>query len=129
MKYAFIKANTGLCSVRIMADQLKVSTSAYYRWLQEPKSKRALYYERLDNLITKIFWDHKARYGSVRITQDLKVFHGINAKRQTVAARMETLNLIAKARRKFKATILSLFLNINLLLHKDIASLAVLRYM
>ena len=87
-----------------MADQLKVSTSAYYRWLQEPKSKRALYYERLDNLITKIFWDHKARYGSVRITQDLKVFHGINAKRQTVAARMETLNLIAKARRKFKAT-------------------------
>lgn len=87
-----------------MADQLKVSTSAYYRWLQEPKSKRALYYERLDYLITKVFWDHKARYGAVRIAQDLKLFHGVNVKRQTVAARMEILGLIAKARRKFKAT-------------------------
>ena len=44
-----------------------------------------------------------SRYGSTRITIELKA-RGISCTRHRVSERMKFLNLVAKARRRFKAT-------------------------
>ena len=47
--------------------------------------------------------EHKGRYGSPRITDEL-IDRGIAGSENRVCARMKTLNLRAKAKRKFKMT-------------------------
>ena len=55
-----------------MSEAFGVSVSAYYRWLQNPISKRQMRQNQIDALIRKVFEKHKSRYGCTRITEDLK---------------------------------------------------------
>ena len=87
-----------------MAEQLDVSSSNYYRWCHQPLSLREQNRNNHDRLITQIFDEHLARYGAVRIAQELLETHGIQLKRQTVSKHMARLGLVPKARRKFKVT-------------------------
>lgn len=57
----------------------------------------------LDDRILALFKYHKGRYGSPRITKDLKA-EGIDCSENRVARRMNELMLQAKAKRKFKVT-------------------------
>ena len=54
-------------------------------------------------MIRNIFIEHKSRYGSTRIFKELKS-KGIRCTRLRISKRMKAMNLVAKARRKFKAT-------------------------
>lgn len=54
-------------------------------------------------MINIVFYEHKNRYGSTRITKELKM-RGIKCTRAMVAQRMLQMNLIPKAKRKFKVT-------------------------
>ena len=54
-------------------------------------------------MLKDIFNEHKSRYGSTRIFKELKEV-GIPCTRARISARMQDMNLIAKASRKFKVT-------------------------
>jgi putative transposase len=54
-------------------------------------------------MIKEVFYEHKCRYGSTRICKELQDI-GIKCTRTRIAERMKHLNLIAKARRKFKVS-------------------------
>jgi len=80
-----------------------VPKTIYYAWVSTPFSKRQKQTEDLDEMIKVIFYEHKCRYGSTRIAIELKA-RGVPCTRFRVSERMRALNLIPKARRKFKAT-------------------------
>lgn len=86
-----------------MCKILKVSKTGYYQWLHNPVGKREQQTVILDNLIKKIFYEHKSRYGSTRIYKELKS-RKISCTRKHVSMRMKSMNLVAKARRKYKVT-------------------------
>lgn len=88
---------TALCKV------VDVSTSAYYRWLQEPTSKRQANDQRLDKAIVTIFNQHKARYGATRIYRTLKD-EGWQVTEERVSRRMKVMGLASKAARKYTVT-------------------------
>ncbi len=50
---------------------MKVSRSGYYRWLDRPKSARALRREFVEQQVTDTYSNYKARYGAPRIAQEL----------------------------------------------------------
>lgn len=49
-----------------------VSTSAYYRWLKTPISKRQVNDNQLDTAIVTIFNEYEARYGATRVHRTLQ---------------------------------------------------------
>jgi len=55
-----------------MCKVLKVSRSCYYRWYSGGISKRELENIEFTKLIKKIFYESKQRYGSPRITAELR---------------------------------------------------------
>lgn len=87
----------------MMCKILKVSKSKYYNWLNKPLGKQKQRMRDLDLMIRSIFIEHKGRYGSTRIYHELKS-QGISCTRSTIAKRMQIMNLVAKAKRKFKVT-------------------------
>lgn len=82
---------------------LSVERSGYYAWLKRKPSQRQLENERLDHKITVIFNTHLGRYGSHRITKELRA-QGESCSKNRVARRMQYQGLRAKAKKKFKAT-------------------------
>lgn len=103
MKYAMIKANTSLYSIRMMCRILSVSTSGYYDWLERPPSLQSQENNQLAQKIKHIFEEEKARPGAIRIAKRLKA-EGYSVGRHRVAKIMQSLGLRAKAAKKFKAT-------------------------
>lgn len=87
----------------MLCDTLGIPKSVYYDWLKSPFGKRKERIDGLDEKIKAIFYEHKGRYGSMRIFNQLKQ-NGVSCTRNMVAKRMEELNLVAKAKRKFKIT-------------------------
>jgi hypothetical protein len=55
-----------------MCRVLKESRSGYYRWLKRKPSRRKLDNQRLDAEIREIYEQSKGRYGSPKITQELR---------------------------------------------------------
>jgi len=88
--------------IKKMSEVLKVSRSAYYKWLKE-KESRLSSKTYLDQPILESFEKSKRTYGSPRIWEDLKN-QGIETSKSTIARRMQTLEISPKRKRKFKAT-------------------------
>lgn len=103
MKYLFVEEHRSEFAVAKMANVLDISTSGYYTWRVEPVGKRENENLVLADKITKIFVDSKSRYGSPRITEELKKGN-VQCSRKRVAKIMRYEGLRAKAARKFKAT-------------------------
>ena len=103
MKYAFIKQHKDEYSIILMCQVFCVSRSGYYEWLNRKPSLRELKNNALDSKIISIFSRHKGRYGSPRITVELKK-EGVNCSFNRVSRRMRLLNLKALAKKKFKVT-------------------------
>jgi len=86
-----------------MCQVLNVSKSGYYKWTKRTPSTRDKENEVMLTKIKAIFKKHKGRYGSPRITRELKK-NGDTCNKKRVAHIMRDNHLKAKARRKFKAT-------------------------
>lgn len=83
-----------------------VSRSGYYRFLKEHQGKREQEEAELLKEITRIFYDHKKRYGSPRVYEELKTI-GIQCSKNKVAKIMKTNKLVAKTPKKWKGKKLS----------------------
>jgi len=103
MRYRFIEQHKKVWPVYLMCEVLKVSRSGYYEWRERPPSDRQRSNEALDQEIKTIFDDHRQRYGSPRIADELKD-RGIECSENRVARRMQSLELRAIQARKFKVT-------------------------
>ena len=67
-----------------MCRVMKVSTSGYYKWNKKIPSKRDLYNEFLVREIRQVYLSSKKRYGSPRITKEIKM-QGIKASQPLIA--------------------------------------------
>ena len=86
-----------------MCRVLQVSRSGYYRWLKRKPSPRQLDNQRLDAEIREIYDASKQRYGSPKITQELRD-RGRKVGKNRVARRMRQAGLRSKTRRKYRVT-------------------------
>ncbi len=90
-------------SIVRMASALNVHRGGYYKWTKHPITKRELENIQLTKMIKGIFFEYKHRYGSPRISKELKE-QGITCSKNRVCKLMKKENLIPRARRKFKVT-------------------------
>jgi len=103
VKYEFILNNLHQGSISAWCRVLNVSRQGFYSWLKRPLSSRAIANQQLDSKIKETFEQHKARYGSIRLTEELKS-QGETASQNRVAKRMKVMQLKAKQAKKFKVT-------------------------
>ena len=82
---------------------LGVSRSWHYKWSGRGLPPRAARRERLKAEIGRLFGAHEGKYGSPRITADLKDA-GWAVSKNTVAALMREMGLAARPKRKRRAT-------------------------
>jgi putative transposase len=82
---------------------LGVSRSWFYRWAGGWLAPRAARRERLKAEVRRLFAAHEGKYGSPRITADLREA-GWAVSKNTVAAVMRELGLAARRKKKRKAT-------------------------
>lgn len=103
MKYAFIRSELTLYPVKLSCRVLEVREQGYYQWL---KVNRDLKAKRQANLLVKIrriFFQHKQRYGSPRVHQELKRL-GVRCSENRVARLMREDGLCAKGAPKGRKT-------------------------
>jgi len=86
-----------------MCRVLQVSRSGYYRWLKHKPSQRELENQSLDAEIREIHDGSKGRYGSPKITRELRA-RGRKVSKNRVARRMRKAGLRSKVRRKYRVT-------------------------
>lgn len=103
MKYVFIKDHQPEFSTVLMCELMRVSRSGFYAWLTRKTSKRDQANAMLDIKIKSVFIKNKQRYGSPRITRELKKQNEM-CSHTRIARRMKVLNIKAIAKRKFKVT-------------------------
>jgi putative transposase len=89
------------CAVSCRA--LGVSRSWFYKWKDGALPPRAARRERLRAEVARLFRLHRGRYGSPRITADLKAA-GWRVSENTVAALMRELGLAARRNKRRRAT-------------------------
>jgi transposase InsO family protein len=82
---------------------MKVSGSGYYKWLHKEPSAREKYNEFLKGEIRQAYEKSKRRYGSPRITAELRN-KGIRVSQPLTAKLMRKENIRSIVRRKFKVT-------------------------
>ena len=90
-------------SVLEMCRVLEVSRSGYYRWLKRKPSQREIDNNRLDAEIREIYDSSKGRYGSPKVTRELRD-RGRKVGKNRVAKRMREAGLRSKVRRKYRVT-------------------------
>jgi putative transposase len=72
MRYAYIRANSGIWPVRRLCDLLEVHPSGYYAWRQRPRSPRAIVNAHLTGLIKQFWLESGGVYGYRKIYSDLR---------------------------------------------------------
>ena len=86
-----------------MCRVMKVSVSGYYKWLTKPTSAREEYNKYLTKEIHHVYKTSRRRYGSPRITKELKM-RGIRASQPLVAKLMRNEQIRSIIKKKFKVT-------------------------
>lgn len=82
---------------------MEVSRSGYYAWLKRPESSRESQNNILLNLIHEAYKVSRGTYGSPRITKALEK-QGITCGRNRVARLMRENHIVAKTKRRYRAT-------------------------
>lgn len=72
MKSDWIRVQKAFHAVRTLCRVLDVSRSGFYAWSRRPASQRCIDDSRIVANVAAIFEEHKGRYGSVRITRELR---------------------------------------------------------
>ncbi len=98
-----MKDNRKVHSIEKMCKVLEVSRSSYYKRINSDKGKRAGENKGLLDQIRKIFSESRERYGSPRITAELKR-SGINFNKKRIARLMSKYGIAAKIFRKYRNT-------------------------
>jgi len=80
---------------------LSVSRSGYYQWVGREQSVRAEANAELSKEIRRVYDEHKGRYGSPRITQQLRQ-EGVVCGENRVARLMRENQLVGKAKKAFR---------------------------
>lgn len=86
-----------------MCKILEVSRSSYYKRKSKGKSKRKLENEKIILMIKEIYTESKERYGSPRITEELRR-RGISCNKKRIARLMRKEGIAAKIFRKYRLT-------------------------
>src|SRR4030042_3894533 len=89
--------------VQRMCRVIGASRSGYYRWRRQPQSKRQKDNEKILMEIKESHKNSRMAYGSPRITKDLQA-RVKKCSETRVAGLMKIHGIIAKAKKKFKAT-------------------------
>lgn len=103
MKYWFMDQNRSSHGVQKMCRVIGASRSGYYGWRRQPESKRQKDNEKILVEIRESHKNSRRAYGSPRITKDLQA-KGIKCSENRVARLMKIHGIIAKTKKKFKAT-------------------------
>ncbi len=94
-KHQFIFAIEKMCRV------FKVSKSGYYHWLNRRPSARQVGKQQALELIKEIYETSKGRYGSPKITSELKK-KGVSISRPRVARIMKSANIRSIVHKRFR---------------------------
>jgi len=86
-----------------MCRVLGVSRSGYYGWRKQPQGKRRNDNDKLLLSIKELYRKNRGNYGSPRITDDLRD-QGFCCGKNRVARIMKANGIVAKTKKKFKAT-------------------------
>ena len=103
MRYAFILVSEVVFPVAAMCRVLEVSTSGFYDWKAQPISARSERSAALRSRVRDLFEKSKRRYGSPRIHAELRA-EGHRVSGKTVAAIMRAEGLVARPKKRFRAT-------------------------
>lgn len=90
-------------SIEKMSKVFKVSRSGYYDWLDRKPSKRTVENAELKVKIISVFKDSKSRYGSPKITLELKEM-GMRVSRPRVARIMRLEGIKSITHKKFRVS-------------------------
>ena len=82
---------------------MRVSRSAYYAWAAASESKKAAHDKELTAVITSIFTQNRAVYGTRRLKKVLEK-QGETVSRRRIGRLMQQAQLRCKTKRRFKAT-------------------------
>jgi putative transposase len=86
-----------------MCKILELSRSSYYKRRNKSKGKRARENKHLVGMIREVFTESKERYGSPRVTAELKR-RGISCNRKRIARLMNKYGIEARVFRKYRNT-------------------------
>ena len=103
MKYRFIDHYRSQFGVERMCQLFVISRSGFYRWSQGAESRRAAENRLLLENILRVYRAAKGRYGSPRITAQLRE-QGQSCSRARVARLMRKHSIRARTGKKFKVT-------------------------
>jgi transposase InsO family protein len=103
MKYQFIQQHKQQFPVVVMCQVLEVSESGFYAWRKRPTCQRKREDARLTTQIRQIFTSHQGRYGSPRLSAELKD-QGVLCSRKRVARLMREAGISAKRKRRHVVT-------------------------
>lgn len=103
MTFAFIDEHTDQWPVAWMCEALEVSASGYYAWVSRADSVTQKWRQELVGAIEEVHADVKQRYGSPRMTAELKA-RGYECSENTVAELMRQQGIRAKTPRRFVRT-------------------------
>lgn len=103
MKYAFIKDNKNVFSVKALCSVMNVSRRGYYNWVSGTTSARAGRNLVLLDEIRKIFSAYKQVYGAPRIHREL-IARGFCCSLNRVARIMNKASILPKTIKKFRIT-------------------------
>lgn len=95
MRYAYVEEHRDQHAIVKMCRWLKVSRSGYYKWRERKPTANQLRRLEAERLLINLFNKFKARYGSPRMTVELRE-HGIAYCENTIAKLMNTHELKAK---------------------------------
>jgi putative transposase len=101
--YEIVHSEKALFPVALLCEAVGVSRSAYYAWSKGSPSQRRLANERLLAEIRAIHAEHRERYGSPRIRDELRD-RGHHVGKHRVARLMRENGLKARPRRRFRHT-------------------------
>jgi putative transposase len=103
MKYRFMADHWGEHRVEKMAENLGVTRSGFYAWLSRGKAPHRAEDEQLEDLIKGIQQEVKYRYGSPRMTRELRR-RGRRVGHNRVARLMREGQLGARPRKPYRVT-------------------------
>lgn len=103
MTFPFIADHAAEWPVTWLCEALEVSVSGYYAWASRSDSRTEAWRQELLGAIEEIHAEVKQRYGSPRMTAELKT-RGHECAENTVAKLMNAHGIRAKSRRRFVRT-------------------------
>jgi len=102
-RYEFVQAESASFPIAVMCSALSVSTSGYYSWRNRAPSEREKKRAERTEKVSRVFVESRRTYGSPRVTCELRAQGEVVAEK-TVAQIMAKNELVARGKRRFKAT-------------------------